>query len=327
MSTQKNEFSPGQKSFQNNDIASKNAVLVPAKTQGELFHVEKQIELDGVEMGVLDNGLPYLSESGLARMCGIDRKVLNRLAIGWEEERLKPRGKAVDQLLEQAGYSEGSLYLKSELNGVVINAYTEPVCLAILEYYAFVADEKRPEAQRAFRSLAKITFRSFVYSAVGYSPERAALDNWRHFHDRVDLNLNSVPLGYFSVFEQVAGLIVTMIRASMTISDKVIPDLSVGKVWSAYWVDNELEQTFGPRVRYDHNYPDYYPQAQSNPQEAWAYPDACLAVFREWFQQQYRLEKFPKYIKNQTAQGKIPSTVGAKAIAAVTGSALPPPTA
>ena len=45
--------------------------------QMKLFNVEKQVEHDGVEMGVLENGIPYLTESGLARMCGIDRKVLN----------------------------------------------------------------------------------------------------------------------------------------------------------------------------------------------------------------------------------------------------------
>ncbi len=327
MSEKKNQVSPAHKSFKNNDLTQKNVSLVPPQSQGELFHIEKQIEIDGVEMGVLDNGLPYLTESGLARMCGIDRKVLNRLASGWDDERLKPRGKTIAQLLDQAGHREGSLFLKSELNGVVINAYTEPVCLAILEYYAFVADEKRAEAQRAFRSLAKVTFRSFVYAAVGYSPELAMLDNWRHFHDRVDLNMNSVPPGHFSVFQEVAGLIVTMIRASMTISDKVIPDLSVGKTWASYWVEHNLNQKFGDRVRYDHNYPEYYPQSQSNPQEAWAYPNSCLAVFREWFQQEYRQEKFPKYIKNQTAQGKIPAAIASKAIAAVVGQALPPPSA
>ena len=59
-----------------------------------LFHVERQVERDGVEMGVLENGLPYLSERGLSKMCGIHRTVLNRLAVNWIDERTKPRGKA-----------------------------------------------------------------------------------------------------------------------------------------------------------------------------------------------------------------------------------------
>jgi hypothetical protein len=67
----------------NKDLEVKNGFSVPPPlySQGNLFHVEKQVEIDGIEMGVLENGVPYLTESGLARMSGIDRKVLNRLAI------------------------------------------------------------------------------------------------------------------------------------------------------------------------------------------------------------------------------------------------------
>lgn len=54
--------------------------LVPSQNpQYEMFNVEKQSTIDGVEMGMLENGVPFLTESGLARMCGIDRKVLNNM--------------------------------------------------------------------------------------------------------------------------------------------------------------------------------------------------------------------------------------------------------
>ena len=71
--------SPGSISNKNKGLTVNHSDLGPPPLQVELFHVEKQIEIDGVEMGVLENGIPYLTESGLARMCGIDRKVLNRL--------------------------------------------------------------------------------------------------------------------------------------------------------------------------------------------------------------------------------------------------------
>jgi hypothetical protein len=119
-------------------------------SQTDMFHVEKQVEHDGIEMGVLENGIPYLSESGLARMCGIDRKVLNRLAVNWEEEKHKRRGQQIADLLRQAGYEEESLFLKSEHKGMEINAYTEPVCLALLEYYAFLSEEPRGESCNSF---------------------------------------------------------------------------------------------------------------------------------------------------------------------------------
>ena len=299
-------------------IDEKDTDLVPPplQVQTELFVVERQIEIDGVEMGVLENGLPFLTESGLARMCGIDRKVLNRLAANWLEEKHKPRGRAITQLLQQHGYEEDALFLKSLHNGVPINAYTEPVCLALLEYYAFVADERRIEALNAFRSLARITFRLFIYEAVGYSPEQRLIDSWRHFHDRIDMTLDSVPLGYFSVFREIASMIVPMIRSGLIISDKVIPDISVGKAWSSNWQEQGMSAVHGDRVKYNHDYPLYYPQAKSNPQPSWCYPDSALGEFRSWLRTNYILSKFPKYLLGQVKKGKLPQTSAQVAIEA-----------
>jgi hypothetical protein len=290
--------------------------------QYPLFHVEKQAEINGVEMGVLENGIPYLTESGLARMCGIDRKVLNRLAVGWDEEQFKPRGRAISQLLEQGGYNEPTLFLKSEHRGTEINAYTEPVCLALLEYYAFVVEDPRPEAVRAFRTLARATFRKFIYDAVGYSPEHAVLDKWKHFHDRVDLTQDAAPVGYWGVFREIAIMIVPMIRAGVMISDRVVPDISVGKAWSDFWKEHDLESQHGERTRYDHEYPDYYPQSKSNPQPSFAYPNAALGTFRDWLQKNYILSKFPRYLLGQTTKGALPLHVANKAIEAFGGEQL-----
>lgn len=115
-------FRPTPNTSNNNELTKNKALLVPGGIyeQGSLFHVEKQVEKDGIEMGVLENGVPYLSESGLARMCGVDRKVLNRLAINWQEEKKKDRGMAISNLLEESGYTDGELYLKSEHNGAIV---------------------------------------------------------------------------------------------------------------------------------------------------------------------------------------------------------------
>jgi hypothetical protein len=324
--SKKSTVGPTSKASIINDLGDKSSVLVPAKnSQADLFQVEKQIVIDGVEMGVLENGIPYLTESGLARMCGIDRKVLNRLAINWSDEQSKPRGKQISQLLDQLGYAEETLFLKSEHKGSEINAYTEPVCLAMLEYYAFLADEKREEATHAFRTLARTTFRTFIYKAVGYSPEQKALDSWRHFHDRIDMTMDAVPMGHFSVFKEIAAMIVPMIRAGIMISDRVVPDISVGKAWSAYWTAKQFSDAFGERVKYDHEYPLYYPQAKSNPQPSFAYPNAALGEFRSWLQLNYIATKFPNYLLGQTKKGTIGLTVANKAIESFKGVALPGP--
>jgi hypothetical protein len=303
-------------------LAVKTLDLSTSQSQQNLFHVERQIEFQDVEMGVLESGVPYLTGRGLAKMCGIDHGPFHRLTANWQDERHKPRGKVISQLLEESNYFEDSLYLKAEFNGQAINAFTEPVCLALLEYYAFLADEKREKAVNAFRAMARTTFRTFIYEAVGYSPERQVLDNWRHFHDRIDLNYNAVPDGYFSVFREIAGMIVSLIRAEIIINDKVIPDVSVGIVWSTHWKNNLCDESFGARVTYDHNYPEYYPQSLSNPQEAWAYPDSALAEFRVWFKREYIASKFPKYMLSQSSKGKITTALAQKAVDAIAGKVI-----
>ncbi len=319
---EKRSFRPHPEPNNNSSLSVKTASLVPTPIQQPLFRVEKQVEHDGVEMGVLENGIPYLTERGLARMCGVDRKVLNRLAINWSEEKTKPRGAQLATLLAQAGYQEDSLFLKSEHKGSEINAYTEPVCLALLEYYAFMAEDKREQAVSAFRTLARITFRTFIYRAVGYSPDHKIIDSWRHFHDRIDMTMDAVPPGYFGVFREIAAMIVPMIRSGIIISDRVVPDISVGKAWSTFWKKNDLAAQYGERIKYDHEYPLYYPQAKSNPQPSYAYPDAALGIFREWLRQHYVVAKFPTYILGQAKKGNIPSDAASKAIEAFAGKAL-----
>jgi len=303
----------------NKDKRIISSTLVNTSIQPSLFHVERQIEFNEVEMGVLESGIPYLTGRGLSKMCGIDNAGFHRLTSNWEEEQLKPRGKVISKLLKDSGYTESTLYLKAELNGVQINAFTEPVCLALLEYYAFLADEKREPAINAFRTLARIKFREFVYEAVGYSPDHKILDSWRHFHDRVDMTLDSVPDGYFCIFREIAIMIVPMIRAGIIISDRVVPDISVWKAWSSYWSDKKLSDIHGDRTRYDHEYPLYYPQAKSNPQPSYAYPESCLGEFRAWLRRHYITNKFPNYLLGQIKKGTIPALTANKAIEVFSG--------
>ncbi len=238
--------------------------------QLKLFEVEKQAEVNGIEMGVLSDGTPYLTERGLAKLCGIHRKVLNMFAANWMIEQNKPRGRQIRELLDKSGYYDDTLFIKFVHNRVEVNAYIEPVCLAILEYYAFLAEERRQEAQDAFRSMARITFRAFVYTSVGYEPK--LIDCWRYYHDRVDLTKNSVPAGYFCVFHEIASLLIPMITGGIKVDNRTVPDISVGQHWADHWKKNDLAANFGQRIDFDHNYPDYFPQSASNPQPAKAYP-------------------------------------------------------
>ncbi|CCW31099.1 hypothetical protein ABLA30_22555 [Xenorhabdus nematophila] len=73
------------KDLKNNGLSQLSSILGTTPIQHSLFHVEKQIEIDGIQMGVLNNGTPYLTMRGLSRLCGVDSSVLVRLTTNWLE--------------------------------------------------------------------------------------------------------------------------------------------------------------------------------------------------------------------------------------------------
>lgn len=259
--------------------------------------IEVQKEIDGIEMGVLENGIPYLTQMGLAAISGAARSVIYDISRDWEEhyddEVLgKDRISWLRQYLFERGYKERELYIETFKDGNSHYAYPDIVCMAILEYYAFEAKSPNAIAVDNFRKLATYGLRRFIYDALQYTPE----DKWRHYHDRVSLLKGSAPPGYFTVFNEIGGMVVDLINANLTVNDKTVPDISVGIAWAKHWKDNDLAKQFGDRTPYSHNYPEYFPQAASNPQDANAYPDAALPEFRKWFKETYLLTKFPQYI-------------------------------
>lgn len=259
--------------------------------------VQVQRDVNGIEMGVLENGIPYLTQNGLAGIAGSSRSVIYDIAQEWAERFSdevigKGRYAWLRQYLGERGYNEPQLYIETKRGGQVHFAYPDIVCTAIVEYYAFEAQNRNQTAMDNFRRFATYGLQRFIYDALGYTPA----DKWRFYHDRVSLLTDSAPDGYFIIFHEVTGLITDLIAAGLPVNDKTVPDISVGSTWGRYWTENNLEREYGGRIEYEHNYPSYYPQAQSNPQKPWAYPDAALPAFRHWFRHEYLPTKYPRYI-------------------------------
>lgn len=275
--------------------------------------VEKEVEINGVGMGVLSDGTPYLTGRGLARLCGVDNSLIVRLGAEWFEEIQKPRVTKIKQILANRG-----IYLETPYLQVGDNSYwTGSVCIAVLEYYAFDASQSNNTiALQNFRTLAGRGFEEFVYTQVGYDPNRSVPEHWKQFHDRVSLVYNTVPAGYFSVFKEIADMIVTLGQAGLHIDHTFVPDISVGKTWSKYWTDKNLDNVYGQRIKYEHNYPNYFPQAASNPQEPWCYPEAGLGEFRKWFREIYIGQgKLANYLSNQAKVKALPASFSQIALA------------
>lgn len=262
--------------------------------------VKNEGSFDGIEMGVLENGIPYLTQSGLATACGVQRLRIKEISDEWTESvesGIFKKGKMtfISSYLLQRGYTEPRLYIPILKNGVEYHAFPDIVCLAILEFYAFESTQAKNEtAERSYRNLAQYGLREFIYKAVGYSPD----DPWKHYHDRVSIlkNMSSVPEGCYIIFNEIAGMMVDLIQSGLVINQYTVPDISVGRIWASYWRNEKLSEKYGEIKPCNHYYPEDFNQSESNPQCINSYPEESIPEFRRWFRNEYLPTKFPKYI-------------------------------
>lgn len=270
--------------------------------QKHLFPV-KEVEVDGVAMGVLSDGTPYLHLRGLARLAGIDHTALLRLSNNWADEQRKPRGAKIKELLLAQGHPADELNLVGADCGVDTHVYTDAACMAVLEYYAFDSEQGANDtALKNYRLLARQSFRLFIYKKCGYDPDRHIPQSWRNFHERLLIN-DQLPLGYFSVFRELAELVVHMIKAGCPFDDHTVPDISVGITWGRHWEASLFDARYGMRKKHPHDYPEWYPQSAANPINAWIYPVGALGEFHTWLYKNYIPKAFPKYVNGKVKSG------------------------
>jgi hypothetical protein len=291
------------------EIASRQAVL----------NLEVEAEVNGIRMGVLSDGTPYLSQRGLALLCGVQNAHIGTISSQWNEAEQKPRITAIKTILAKSGFTAPAAHIEIIHKGTTNFCYPAEICLAVLEYYAFDAGPNcQTEARDNFRLLAGSKLRELIYSQVGYDPTGKNPKRFDKWHERIALNYQSAPRGYFHVFNEAHTIIYELIQAGAPIGDKMVVDISVGKHWGAFWEKNNLDAVYGPRRRYPHRYPDSHPQAKSNPQDSWCYPLAALGAYREWLQGTY-IEggKFATYLQGKVDRHELPPSVAQLAIKAI----------
>lgn len=282
------------------------------------LQVTTEKEIQGIGMGVLSNGVPFLNQRGLARLCGVQNAHIGTISADWNDENQKPRITAIKELLSKRGEVVDMPHHECKHGEKIMFAYPDSVCVAILEYYAFEAGENcKIEARDNFRLLAGQALRDFIYTQVGYDPSQKIPEVWQQFHNRVSLVYDRVPDGYFSIFKEMADIIVTLIQGGAPVGCDFVPDLSMGQHWGRYWRESNLQEKYGERVEYAHDYPDTFPQAKSNPQTPWAYPDLALPEFRKWVRNVYITEKLPAFLKSKEKQGMLPPSFAQLAISAL----------
>jgi hypothetical protein len=137
-----------------------------SSAQGSLdLQVDKATEIQGIGMGVLSDGTPFLNQRGLARLCGVQNAHIGTISTDWWEPNQKPRISAIKDLLLKHGMRVRSPHLQCRHGQQTIYAYPDTVCVAILEYYAFEAGDNCKETARDnFRLLAGKALRDFIYT-------------------------------------------------------------------------------------------------------------------------------------------------------------------
>lgn len=275
-------------------------------------------EVDTIEMGILSDGTPYLSMRALAGVVGVHHSVIADwlTPLASKKDALTPRDRHLIEYIRKAGGDEGHLYREIEVKGSPTYAVPDIVCMGVVEYYAFESTPPRPQALDTYRKLAIVSMRAFIYRSLGYDPDGVP-PKWRQFHDRV--LLVGAPAGYFCVFTEMSGMVVELMKHGLVVDEHTVPDISVGKTWGDHWTNN-LETAHAPRIRFDHNYPDYFPQSATNPQQPWAYPDSALGEFRRWMREVYLPTKFPNYLREKVKRGTLPKA----ALPALLALAVPP---
>ena len=269
-------------------------------------------EKNGLPMGVLSDGTPYLTLRGLAKVCGIEPSTITRLAQNWELEKAKPRGKRIQELMISQGYKENFLYISARNNQGEFYAFPDAVCMAFLEYYAFEITNTNNEIALAnYRLLARSSFKIYVYTQCKYNPNQKIDSSWQNFQERLLLN-DDIPIAYFSIFKELASVILNMIKGGCIIDDRTVPDGSVGIIWGKYWTTNQMDKKYRPREKHPHVYPDSFRQSSAENIEAWVYPVEALGEFRIWLYEVYLMEKFPTYLNKKVGSGVIESNEAIK---------------
>jgi hypothetical protein len=297
-------------------LAPKSASKEISARQGNL-DLEVERDIGGIGMGVLKDGTPYLNQRGLAALCGVQNAHIGTISSHWNEREQKPRITSIKNILAKIGYSANAAHMEIVHAGRTHYCYPVEICLAVLEYYAFDAGANCQEPARDnFRLLAGSKLRELIYSQLGYDPDGRLSDRFKNWHDRIALNYQSAPRGFFHVFNEAHTIIYELIQAGAPIGDKFVVDISIGQHWSKHWSDNDLADEYGERCKYPHCYPDTHPQAKSNPQESWCYPLASLGYYRTWLQDEYvEGGKFKNYLSGKVSRGELPPSVAQLAIA------------
>jgi len=88
---------------ENKTLVLKMPQKVASQQQQLDLGIERHIEIDGVGMGVLSDGPPFLTGRGLARLCGVVHRVIQAMGEEWQQDVPTPRATKIRDILASHG--------------------------------------------------------------------------------------------------------------------------------------------------------------------------------------------------------------------------------
>ena len=262
-------------------MSTENLIVL---NKDESIGIQIQKEVDGLTMGILMDGIPYLSESSLAELCGVSQITINSISQEWHSKPLTKRIAAIKMNLAESGYTAPRAYVTAMWNGVEQCCYPSNICISILMYFAFDAG---PNCQEKARE----SLRRLVNSPQDLIPKSSGHDS--------QTGGDAMPPGFFIPEMMPFGL------------DPVDLNRSIEQCWDQYWEDHKLSAKYGERI------PN--PASKSNANvEKWFYPAKSVEVYRVWEQHEYYAGgKFEAYLNKKVESGEIPPALAAHALTTI----------
>lgn len=105
-----------------------------SKTPASNLYIVQYAEVTGVGMGRLSDGAHYLTQRGLARLCGVQNAHIGTISRDWSSD--KPRIRAIKARLSDVNEERAAAHSVLTYQGRRQYCYDVAVCQAILSYYA-----------------------------------------------------------------------------------------------------------------------------------------------------------------------------------------------
>jgi hypothetical protein len=258
---------------------------------------------DGIEFyTVTSTGKSGMSQSGLSVLAGVTRQAIIKLeetlVTKAPSKSLEPFvGKDLTLVTENEAFVEG----KPVGN---LRIYSSGFCSSVIQHYAFKGNET---AQYSMGKFSDMGIERWIQQITGWSKSEPQGQPYWYRRLIMYREKTRIPVGYFSVFEEIISLIGDLEAQGYVIPAGCVPDASVGKCWATYLRKVEKINPKDVALKYKHYYPDW-----AHSVKAFIYPLEFLPKFRIWMEETYKPIKMVAYFqkKDPTAMPSVCKLLG-----------------